>query len=186
MATLLDTSLLSYFQFIFPFLLVLVLVYALFAKIKIFKSQNVMVFLAFLFAVIFSFSTIARETINTAAPWLVVLFFFIIMSLVSFMALGASGDDIHGILTGGKYNYIHLWVIALLLIIMIGSLTSVVAKHGGVGNVDTQSSNYTSGEAVASSGQESDFWASLANPKVLGMIFILLVSMFTIQRLTKD
>lgn len=187
MATVLDTSLLSYFEFIFPFLLVLVLVYALLVKIKFFKGNNIPMFLAFLMAVIFSFSTIARETINTAAPWLVLLFFFIVITMVSYMALGATSDDIRGVLTGGNYSWINIWVITILLIIVLGSLSAVVARHGGIGEgTEAVPINQTTGEPVAASEQESDFWQSLFHPKVLGLVFILLVSMFTIQRLTKE
>lgn len=180
MATPLDTGLLQHFDIIFPFLLVLVGGYALLSNVKLFGEQkglNAMI--AFILAVFVLFSPMVREILVIAAPWYVLLFFFIIFALIAFMSLGATSGDIHNVLMSGEYRYIHFWVIGLILIIGLGSLSTVVANSGGFGSTGSET-NITSGDQSA---QESDFWSTLVNPKVLGLVLIMLIGMFTIQRL---
>ncbi len=194
MATPLDTSLMSHFEVIFPFLFILVISYAILSSIKVFgDNKGIKLLLSFLLGVSMLFSTIARETINMAAPWFVLLFVFIIFALIAYMALGAEAKDIHGVLTGGNYRYINFWVLGIIVIIIFGSLTSVISKHGGIGNkLDTGSSGSAattaSGNAsqIPASEQESEFWSTLFHPKVLGFLLIMLVAFFTMNRLVKE
>lgn len=209
MASPLDTSLLSHFEVIFPFLLVMVLTYGILTKINFFESKQLNGFISIIVAVMMLFSPIARETLNVAAPWFVLLFIFIIFTLVAYMALGAEGSDIHDVLTGGNYSYINIWIVALVLIIVFGSLFYVLANHGGVGkDLDVQqtapgvsaggssesgssdsgssvASGTVSTGGVASNNQNEAFWTTLVHPKVLGLMMILLICMFAVQRLTK-
>jgi hypothetical protein len=192
MATPLDTTLLEHFGSIFPFLFVFVLIYAMLEKSKLFSSNRVLyAFLAFVVAIMTQLSTIVRETINTAAPWFILLVFFIFVILLSFTAFGASEGDIIGVLKSKEHSYLNAWIIALILIIVFGSLTSVVSRHGGVGKeLDTSSPEYQAavqnGSAIPASDQESEFWTTIVHPRVLGMILILLISVFTIARITKE
>ena len=205
MATPLNTTLIGHFDIIFPFLLVLVLSYALLTKFNIFKSKSINSLLAFVLAVMMLTSTIARETLNTAAPWFILLFVFIVFILMSYMGFGATEGDIASVLKSPGYSYINLWIIAIVLVIIFGSLTSTISKYGGIGNTDSGSEitspdvssdssgtitspGTTSSTSVSTSNasQESDFWSTLVNPNVLGMILILLIAVFTMQRLVKD
>ncbi|MFO7711030.1 MAG: hypothetical protein R6V53_04680 [Candidatus Woesearchaeota archaeon] len=185
MATPLDIGLLDHFEIIFPFLFILVFGYAILTKLKPFGDDNKGIYavIAFVLAVMTIFSPIVRETFVTAAPWFVLLFIFLIFTVIAYMALGASEDDIVNVLKSSENRFINLWVFALILIIALGSLTTVLSRHGGVGTTPTEDLNMTEAEA---SEQESEFWSTLVHPKVLGMVLILLVSFFTIQRLTKE
>ncbi|MGM5488356.1 MAG: hypothetical protein ACQESG_05390 [Nanobdellota archaeon] len=187
MATPLDIGLLDHFEIIFPFLFILVFGYAILTKLKPFGDDNKGIYavIAFALAVMTIFSPIVRETFVTAAPWFVLLFIFIIFSMIAYMALGASQDDIVNVLKSPEHRFINFWMLALVLIITIGSLATVVSRHGGIGNELDTTENVSVQEADLSE-QESDFWQTLVHPKVLGMVLILLVSFFTIQRLTKD
>jgi hypothetical protein len=192
MATPLDTSLIGHFGTLFPFLFIFTLVYALLEKTKIFGSNRVIyAFIAFIAAIMTQLSPIVRQTINTAAPWFILLIFFIFVILVAFMAFGASDGDIIGVLKSKDHSYLNAWIIAVILIIVVGSLTSVVSKHGGVGKeLDTSDPTYIAGvqngSIIQQSDQESEFWSTIVHPKVLGMILILLISLFTIARITKE
>ena len=194
MATPLDTSLMNHFDVIFPFLLVLVLVYALLSKIKLFSSASVNAMIAFIVAVMFLMSPIVREIVNTAAPWFVLLFVFIVFSLVVYMALGPTESDILNVVKSSEYKYINYWILALILIITLGSLSYVLSNHGGFGtdlSAEPIPSTGTGDGSVGSPGsapadQKEDFWQTIVHPKVLGMVFILLTAMFTIMRLVKE
>lgn len=184
-------SLVENFSFIFPFLLVFLLVAGILTWIKPFgdnKGINWMV--ALVLAVITLFSPIVRESISTMAPWFILLFFFIIFTLVAFKIFGFSDASIMGAMSG-RYTYINFWVIALVIIIGIGSLMHVISEMGGLGpsgvegGANADAGNAASSEVnVQSPDQESAFWSTLVHPKVLGFILIMLIAMFTIQRLS--
>ena len=209
MATPLDTTLFGDIGGIFPFLLVLVVGYGILEYINLFKSRGLNMLIAFVLGVMVILSPIVRETLNMAAPWFVLLFLFIIFGLMAFMAMGATSDDIKGIISSGEYRYINFWIATLVLIIAIGSLTTVLARHGGVGeeldtghNTDSQmtgdgsssgtggsdgsSAESSQGGTVEEDDQQDAFWDTLFHPKVLGFLLIMLIAVFTMQRLVKD
>ena len=185
MATPLDTGLFQHFEIIFPFLFVLVVSYAVFSSVKIFGDNKALqAFISFIISVMVLFSPIAMEVINTAAPWFIVLFFFIVFGLLTYMAMGAESADIHKVITSRENSYILILALAVILVIIFGSISYVLAQHGGIGSELTEGSNVTGTDPGAE--QESDFWSTLAHPKVLGMVLILLIAVFTMQRLVKD
>jgi hypothetical protein len=186
MATPLDGGLLQQFGDIFPFLFVFVLVFGLLSKTKIFGDKNFLYgMIAFIMAIMVQFSIIVKETINTIAPWFVLMIFFIFIVMIGVMALGVTEGDITGVLKSEQYNYINFWIIAVVIIIVVGSLTSVISRQGGIGKTGGEVINQTIDGEVVVSEQESEFWSTLAHPKVLGMVLILLISLFTVQRLAK-
>ena len=181
MATPLDIGLLQNFQIIFPFLLVLVMVYAIMSTTKIFgDSKGLYAFLAFVLAVFTLFSPVAVKTINTMAPWFVLLFIFSIFLLIAFQVFGVSQDKITSIVTSKRYgSTFFYWVIALVLIIAIGSLTSVLSEEKALETL-SQTGNAT----VSADDEEFGFFQTIFHPKVLGMAVLLLIAVFTIRNLT--
>jgi hypothetical protein len=182
MATPLDIGLLQKFDVIFPFLFVLVIVYALLARTEWMKEKQGMAFLvAFVLAVMTLFSSIAVKTINRMAPWFVLLVIFIVILLLAYQSLGIKEESILNIVTGKTYGgTISYWVLALVLIITIGSLTSVVSE-------EKQFTTLSAGEnatQIAAQGEQVGFWATLFHPKVLGLALILMIAMFTINKLS--
>ena len=101
------------------------------------------------------------------------------------MSLRIRKNDRVEVITGKEYggNFAY-WMLALLLIIALGSLSSVVSEEkqftalAAGGNVSAAQAAATRGEA-----EEVGFWATLFHPKVLGLALILLIAMFTIQKL---
>ena len=186
MATPLDLGLLKEFGVIFPFLLIFIITYAILLKTKYFENNKGLAsLLGLVLAVMVLFSPIARDTINTMAPWFVLLFIFILFTLMAFMIFGTTESDIMNVLKGERYGYINMWVIALVLIITLGSLTSVISERGGIGKTPTKVVIGENGEEVVVSEQTSEFWQTLVNPKVLGMVLILMIASFTIRFMTQ-
>jgi hypothetical protein len=184
MATPLDLGLLANDKLgiIFTFLFVLVLVYAILSKVKIFGDRKGLdALIAFLAALIVLFSDTVRQSIMTMAPWFVLFFFFLIFMSIAYMIFGAKTEDIFS--TMKKYSSIFYWILAIGVMIWLGSMTTVIAQKGGVGMTGSQTVvNATTGE-VAAGNQQSAFWATITHPKVLGLALILLIGTFTIQRL---
>jgi hypothetical protein len=181
MATPLDVGFLQNFSILFPFLLTFSIVLAILSMAKAFgDNKAIHAIIAFCLAVLVLFSDIATATINRMAPWFVILFFFIVFTLIAYMVFGATEKDIMGVLKSKDFSYINYWIIALALVIGIGSLTSVISERGGIGKTSPSTVEIN---RTGMPEQTSDFWATLTHPKILGMILILLVAMFTIQRL---
>lgn len=186
MATPLDIGLLQKFDIVFPFILVLVVVYAVLARTEIFKEkQGIAFLLGFVMAVMTLFSSIAIKTINRMAPWVVLLIVFCILLLVAYQAMGIGEGKVIEVITGKEYgNTFAYWMLALLLIIALGSLTSVVSEEKQFTAL-AAGGNMTAAQAAAARGESEEvgFWGTLFHPKVLGLALILLIAMFTIQKL---
>lgn len=180
MATPLDIGILQNFSIIFPFLLVLVLVYAVLTMTKVFgDNKGIYAFLAFILAVFTLFSPVAVKTINRMAPWFVLLFIFSIFLLISFQIFGVSGDKIRDVITSKRYSgTFFYWVITLVLIIAVGSLTSVLSEERDLETLST-----VGDASISEDEQEFGFFQTIFHPKVLGMALLLLIAVFTIKNL---
>lgn len=179
MATPLDISLLSKFDIIFPFLLVLVGAYAVLSRINAFKEKQAIAFIiAFLAAIMTLLSPIAIRTINMMAPWFILLMTFGIFLLISYQALGVPETTITELLTKSHYSKtIIWWIIAASLIIGIGSLATVISQREGF---VSKLGEPTAGIAPT---EETGFWKTVVHPKVLGIALIFLIAMFTLSKL---
>lgn len=197
MASVLDLGGLAFFSRLWPFLLVLVATYAVLGFVNVFKeSKPIRAMVAFLMAVMASMYPIAWKTINLAAPWFVLLIFLSIFLLIAYQLFGVSHEHIVKVITGqtaGDYGRTFgFWMLALVLIITIGSLSSVISEEKKFTSLPEGSapSEGSITSAPASSGdqqltEEGGFFATLTHPKVLGMILILLVAFFTIGNLAE-
>lgn len=183
MATFLDIELLRNFQVIFPFLLVFCITYGVLTYTKIFgENKGLEAMIAIIFAFMSLFSDIVTETINTAAPWFVLLLIFTVFLLMGFMVLGIKEADIMSLLKNPEYSFINWWIAILVIIIILGSLSYTLAQKKGGYPPFIEDSNITADDGIPK--QESDFWATLFHPKVLGLLALLLIAFFTISRLT--
>jgi hypothetical protein len=172
MATPLDIGLLQNVGIIFPFLLVIVFVYALLTKTQVLgkDAHGLNAFIAFCLGVATLFSPIAVKTIQLMAPWFVLLVIFIIFLLLAFQTLGV---EEHG-------DTIFYWMIALIAIIGLGSLASVISSEHGFKSLSEE--NQTT---VERGSEDVGFFQTLFNAKVLGMLLLLLIALFTVRNLTK-
>jgi len=180
MATPLDIGLIAKFDLIFPFILVLVVTYAFLAKVGWFKEKQAIAFIiAFLLAIMTLTSPIAIRTINMMAPWFILFLTFGIFLLISYQALGVPEKTITEVLTNSAYSkQITWWIIAIAVIIGVGSLATVISQREGfVSKIEPGS------QAGIAPTEEIGFWRTIVHPKVLGAALIFLIAMFTISRL---
>ena len=184
MATFLDLGLFSLFEVIWPFLFVTVVSFAFFTKAK-FPTENAAIhaLLALLFGFVILYSRIALKTVNLMAPWFVIVFIFATFVILTYMSFGITGDQIKNIIWDSP-DYaptFGFWVLAIVLIIGIGSLSTVISEEKGFKKLGEK------GEvAVQEPSEESaGFFAILTNPKVLGFALLMLIGMFTISKLVQ-
>lgn len=179
MATPLDVSLLQQFGGVFPFLLVMVLVYAILSATAFFRErQGTAAMIALLAAIMTLFSPIAMKTINLMAPWFVLFVIFIVLFILAFMVFGYSQEDIMKVVTSGDFG-IGQWIMAIMLIIGLGSLAAVFEEEVGFRALEE------SGEAVEGDGTGAGFFATLFHPKILGMALLLLIAFFGVKYMAK-
>jgi len=187
MATILDIGALQHFSGVFPFLLVLVLVYAILTRIEFFKEKHgIAAIIAVILALLTATSRIATKTINIMSPWLVLFLIFGIILLIVFMAFGVKEDTITKIITGKEWgSTFFIWILTIILIITIGSLISVINEEKSFVSLREGENTTTIAEKGGLVG-ESGFWKTIFHPKVLGMAVVLLVAYFTISKLSKE
>lgn len=184
MVTFLDIELLKNFQIIFPFLFIFCITYAVLSYSKILgDNKSISAIIAVALAFMSLFSDIVIETINTAAPWFVLLLIFTVFVLIGFMVLGVREADVVGVLRNPEYSFINWWIVALVIIIIIGSLSHTMAQKKGGYPPFTGEGNITEGGDELPQ-QESDFWKTVFHPKILGLFALLMIAVFTINRLT--
>jgi len=175
-------GLLEKFEIIFPFLLILTLVYAVLNMSKILgDNKGLTALISFAVAIITLFSPVSREIINIMAPWFVILFIFLVFILVAFRIFG--DVDYLEFFKGENGKMVAYWVAALALIIFFGSIaTAFFGQQGVLQETDDTGQSVLERGEVGSEGRGA-FWATITHPNVLGMIVILLIALFTIQRL---
>ncbi|TKJ17571.1 hypothetical protein CEE44_03490 [Candidatus Woesearchaeota archaeon B3_Woes] len=179
MATFLDMGLLNKFELIFPFLFILVIVWGILSYSK-FLGDNKFVhsLVALLLALVVLFSDASREIINLFAPWFVIIFIFVVFILISVKMFGATDSEIAEAMAG-KYNWIAWTLGSIFLLIFILSIINV-----RVWDEDTEDSASMIKEGDAGKGGLGGFFATLRHPSVLGMLLILFIATFTIQKLS--
>lgn len=193
MPSLLDLGGLTIFQRVWPFLLIMVVVYAVLGQVKPFQdNKSVRALIAFVMAVMTLMYPIAWKTINLAAPWFVLLGVFIIFLLVAYQMFGIGSDTIAGVFTGKEYGTTAVyWVLTMIVIITIGSLSSVISEEkkfsslteGGIAPTEGLPSDSASGQQAMT--EEAGFWAALTHPRVLGLVLVMLIAFFTISNLAE-
>ncbi|MDP7506255.1 MAG: hypothetical protein QF362_02305 [Candidatus Woesearchaeota archaeon] len=187
MATPLDVGLVKQFSIILPFLLTFVIVYGSLLYTKSFgENKSLIGAIAVIAGFVVIISPTIREMIDTMVPWFLFVFIFIFFSLMVFKVFGATDSDVMSLLHAREGRTIVTWFITISVIIGIGSLSYVLGQKGGT------PFGYDEDENVIETGDPGDigtkgkgaFFSTLFHPKVLGIVVIFLIAMFTIMRLT--
>ncbi|MCK5281929.1 MAG: hypothetical protein KAK00_00835 [Nanoarchaeota archaeon] len=169
MATFLDVTGLEAFSKIFVFLLVLLVVYIMFINIKSFGDQKwIALIIAVVVGIFVILSDLATGIIRNIAPWFAVLFVFVIFITMASKIFGATTSDIT--------EYKWLLFVIIILVFIFGSLAYVRQQTNVPCDVDEDGNEI--GECDYSSTSHFIF-----HPKVLGIIFTLLVAVFTVALL---
>ena len=183
MVTPLDTGLLQKFETLFPFLLVFVIVYAILTRTAAFKDKEfIAAVIAFVLAITTLFSRIAVKSILLMAPWFVLFFIIIVFGVVVYQAFGIEEKTIIETITGKEYGKTFgNFMLALILIIGLGSISYVYSQEQGF----LRLSGGANVSVVPQDGEVGGFWGVLTNAKVLGMILLFLVGLFTVRFLSE-
>lgn len=183
MATVLDVSLLESFSQLFVMLLVIFLVYGILDYTKLFgERKGLHALIALFLGTTILFVPSVGELIAIIIPWFVVLFIFVIFLLLVYGIFGAKEEEFLGVLKSPQGKQIIFWVIFFGAIILLGGLGKVFFTGEEATVKVTTEGTIQSGE-VGETGTAA-FWATLFHPKVLGMILILAIGIFTITLLT--
>ena len=184
MATVLDVSLLGYFNIVFSFFLILVFVYAILQKYKVLgDSPAISGVIAFAMASIAVISETVIGLINFIAPWFVVMFIFLVLLLLMFQMMGATEQNFQAAVKDKAVQ----WTILAIAILIIG------AGFANVLGQDLLEQSQSSGEemvledgSTSSTDFESNVMSTIFHPKVLGMIVLFGIAIFSIALLTNE
>src|SRR3989344_674936 len=185
MASPLDIGLVQVFQIIFPFLFVLTVMFAFLTQIKPFKENQVFgAIMAVSLAVLTMFSPLVIKIINTMAPWFVLVFVGVVFLLLAYYIIGYDDVMLKEAINTGEYNgAIAVWVVAIVLIISIGSTASVISQEKGFSGLTAENAT---APLVEGETEQAGFFQTILHPKVLGMAVVMLVAFFAVSALTKQ
>jgi hypothetical protein len=208
MATLLDVGILSHFGSFFVFALLFALLYGIMESTKPFggEKRGLHAFVALVIALLFLVSRMASNMVAVLVPWFIIIAVFIFFVLLLFRMFGATDDTFKKVI--GQDN-VYPWIIVFSLLVLFGALGSVFGQYlleaGGGGPTPTSAggggvvyydsngtpvySPYDDGVGATTSTTTNsfavNFMNTVRNPKVMGLIFILLTGAFLMIFLTK-
>lgn len=166
MATFLDVSGLEHFSNFFAFIFVWLLVYAVLTFTHAFgDNKAISIFVGLLLGIFVLMSPTLTGAIGFIVPWFAAVLIFIVLISVLFKSFGAGSFEAYGSL---KWGFLVLIVIAMIA----GTLGYIRDRTVLPGDNE--------------SATDSDFAKSsliIFHPKVMGMLFILIIAVFTIALL---
>lgn len=204
MATFLDLSLFAHISGIFIFLFVFLIVYAFLHVIKIFKDvpggNGIYAIIALSIAVMTSFSKGFISVIMTMAPWFTILIVFLFLVFFVLRMFTTEESFFTDMIKEGAMKWVLIVVFVIILFVSLSSafgqdaLDKTTGNQGGGAVYDENGDVvYTSQPAaepttepvttkpgVATDDFGTNMMQTLFNPKVLGMLLIILISFFTI------
>lgn len=203
MATVLDIGLLQNFSIVFAMVLVIAIVYGLLQFTKAFHgSKGLHILIAFIIGLLIILTPDVTKVISVMIPWFTLLFIFLIFLLMAYKIFGATDADISGVI---RTDRAVIWVIVIIaIIIVISSFSSVYgqrflaqttpgtpaqvasgAEQLGVVS-DTGATTYPGMQTTGTTSFSGNLAASFFHPKILGLIFLFLVGVFTIAILAME
>ena len=204
MATVLDIGILENFSIVFAMVLVIAIVYGLLQFTKAFGgSKGLHILIAFIIGLLLVLTPDVTKIISTMIPWFTLLFIFIVFLLMAYKIFGATDADISGVL---RTDRTIVWVVIIIaIVIVIGSFSTVYGQRFLRQTVpgapvpatpSTGTPSHPSYGAPAAPAQvagmgvvtqptaTTSFSGNLAatffHPKILGLIFLFLVAVFTV------
>lgn len=198
MATFLDIGLFEHFGVILVVLVVFLILFGILEYIKAFGEgkRGLHALIAFIVALLFIVSKIASNMVKIMVPWfmVIVIFLFFTMFMVRMFGLG-EGDMKKLIGDPNVYPWVIIFSLLILFLALGNAFGQSLLERGGSSSTST---NYTGGSTVVvqpevlptTSTTTPSFTTNLLNtlrhPKVLGLLFIFLVGLFTLIFLTKS
>ncbi|MFH1133360.1 MAG: hypothetical protein V1735_02640 [Nanoarchaeota archaeon] len=177
MATVMDVGLLEFIKPILSIVLVAAISYGIFTYTKLFgENKGLHAIIAVLIALLLAFMKSLSSLVSTMLPWFVVFFIFVIFFLMGFKLFGATDSDISSTLKNNKA--VFYWILVVGILILLGSIGQVFFTGDQPSTDITNTSTIQTGD-VGTTGTGA-FWATIFHPKVLGMLVILIIAVFTV------
>ncbi|MBR9692135.1 hypothetical protein GOV06_05110 [Candidatus Woesearchaeota archaeon] len=187
METFLELGVLNYFSIIFPALLVFVIVFAILEKTKMLgESKSIHAIAAICAAFLVMLSKDILSIISFGAPWFVLVFVFLVLLLMIYRFMGASEADISYVIT--KDRPIQWTIFIIAIIIIIASISNVygqrlLEKAQGEGLTIEE---YKEKEEAEGRTFRGELHNTIFNAKILGMMLMFLIAVFTISLLSRE
>ena len=174
MASPLDLGILQLFDFIFPVLLVWAFVFALLQKTEVVgKSMGINAIIASATSLTILLSRTAIDLINFIIPWFAIAIIFFVLMVLLFMVMGAKD------VTAYKQTNVQWILIAVGILIVVAGFGKVLGQS--VLEQSAQTGDVIEGqEAVAGSDFQQNIYATLFHPKVLGLLVVFAIVVFTV------
>ena len=150
------------------------------------ESVSINAIIAAVCSFLVMFSQTAVQIINFMIPWFTVALIFFILLILIFQVFGAKDTDIFGALKNKTSGPAIIWtIIGVGIVIMLAAFGSVAGqKLTEAGFQQGTSINATSGSGAGTSDFTQNLYATLFNPKVLGLMLIFAVAIFAVLLLT--
>lgn len=164
MATILSTELMSYFVPVLGFIFIAAIMYAVLERFAYFgKNKAVNIAISFSTGLLFILVPVARDLIREVIPWLIIMVVIIVVILMILMFMGYKETDIVGYMKENSFGAVIVTIVLLLFLISLGKVVGpALTQYPGPGEV----------------GLASDLKRVLFNPKVLGVLFMLIVASY--------
>lgn len=160
MATFLDISGLSSFSSFFAFAFVWLATYAILKYTKVLGDNEAINIVLGLFIGLFAlFSPLATGIITYVAPWFAVVLIFAVFGIMAMKMFGGSFESL------GSLRILTFVVIVLIIVV---SALSYVRQNISIPGDNETTADYNKGVNV------------LFHPKILGVIFIMVIAIFTV------
>ena len=205
MASVLDISILNSISVIFLFILIWVIVFGLLELVKIFgpDRKNLHAIIAFCIALLSVVSPGVVSFFSFFTPWFFVWVLFIFFVLFAARMFGGAQNEISNLI---KDSTVHIILIIVSVIIAFFALghtmgQTLLEEQPGYGSpelghgetsLNSSSTNYISptepvlpDTPADSNDYKTNFILTIFHPKVLGMVFLLMVAAFTIMLIAR-
>ncbi|MFH0752812.1 MAG: hypothetical protein V1914_04435 [archaeon] len=166
MATILDIGILEYFTPVFVWLFIFALLYAILDKTGVLgENKGLKALVAFALSMLFVLTQDLMRIVSIMTPWFVILIIAVLFIMIFFLFVGVKGESIAKQFS----ERITVWIIlVLILTIFIYAMTQVYGAD--IHNI------YGEDGGEPEEGLNQAIGQILFHPKMLGIIFILLVA----------
>lgn len=178
MASPLDLGILQLFDFVFPVLLVWAFLFALLQKTKVIgESIGINATIASAASLTVLLSRTVIDLINFIIPWFAISIIFFVLMVLLFMIMGAKDISAY------KQTNIQWILVAVGILIVVAGFGKVLGQS--LLEQSAQTENVVEGqEAVASSDFQENIYATLFHPKILGLLVVFAIVVFTVALLS--
>lgn len=194
MVSLLDISGLTFFSSIFTFILAFVIIYAAMEYTDTLgQNKSIHALIAFSISVLLMFAGDLISIINFIVPWFVLLFIFILLILMAVQMFGVKSEQVtHWFMNKEEGTTVVYWIISIAAIILLLGISNTYGQKVGPYLNENQTSVSNTADSIRGTGEvatgdfQQNLGATLFHPRILGLILIMLIAMFTILLIARE